>query len=77
MNRFCTDQRSSVTVSVMNGENENRLKFIYIYIVASRIYCELFLTRVMVCRVLRDQYCKLILNEQSSREEELKNVLNS
>ena len=26
----------SVTVSVMNGENVNRLKYIYIYIVASR-----------------------------------------
>ena len=31
---FCTDQlenEESVTVSVMNGENGNRLEYIYIY----------------------------------------------
>ena len=55
----------------MNSEDD-------IYIL-SRNSCEseLFFRRVMVCRVLRDQYCKLILNEQSSRAEELKNVLDS
>ena len=67
---------ASVTVSVMNGENVNRLKYIYIYIVASKKN-ELFFRRVMVCRVLRDQCCKLILNEQRSRAEKQKNVLNS
>ena len=63
----------SVTVSVMNGENENRLKFRYIYCSKqNRLRAVL-----MVCKVSRDQYCKLILNEQNSRAEELKNVLNS
>ena len=42
VNRFCTDQRSSVIVSVMNEENENWLKFIYIYIIARRNVGELF-----------------------------------
>ena len=62
----------SVTVSVMNRENEKWLKFIYIhiyiyiYIIASRNVRELFL-----------EESNGVQRGHSSRAEELKNVLNS
>ena len=50
----------------MNGENENRLKYIYIYIIASRNKSDLFL-----------EESNGVQRGQSSKVEELKNVLNS